>query len=122
METTMKGLRLFSRTSDQRSWNLASFHSPHSLTWSWILSFRLPRGDEGRWLGFHRWQTNDGGQWLLQIARCALQWHRQRPMWYRDLHARCRDELDTLEDFSRRPAPARSPFKPTVIDGGQSLH
>lgn len=119
------GLILFQRTSDSGCWNVATFHSPHSLTWSWILSFRVPRADEGRWLHFARWKTNSGTQWCLQIARHALQWHRQQPMWYRDLWRRARDEHDELKEFTRtsmpRP-PLRSPFNPVVIDGGSSLH
>jgi len=94
----MSGLALFRRTSNSGCWNLASFHSPHSLTWSWILSFSLPQGDSGRWLGFHRWQTNQGQQWLLQIARCDLQWRRQRPIWYRHLYQKQRDEIDGLKE------------------------
>lgn len=101
----MKGLSLFRRTSNKGCWNIAAFHSPHSLTWSWILSFSLPTKGSGRWLGFHRWQTNDGGQWLLQVARCALQWHRQRPMWYRDLYWK----LDRQREDERVPRPADIP-------------
>lgn len=116
------GLALFTKTSGRRCWNVASFHSPHSLTWSWILSFSLPRADEGRWLHFISWRTNCGRQWLLQVARCALQWHTQRPMWFRDSYYRLRDQRDGLlgED---RPLPHTlpPPIVPTV-DGGQSVH
>jgi hypothetical protein len=117
----MQGLKLFTRTSGRRCWNIASFHSPHSLTWSWILSLSLPRGDEGRWLHFARWQTNQGRQWCLQIARCGLQWHRQRPMWFRDCYYRLRDKQDGLLPPDERPLPHQ--ITPTIIgDGGQSLH
>lgn len=122
----MKGLAIMSRTSDPRTLNLASFHSPHSLTWSWILLFHRPRADEGRWLHFSSWRTNCGRQWCLQIARHALQWHRQQPMWFRDLWQKARDENDALKYQTRTPRlpgpPPRSPFNPVVIDGGSSLH
>ncbi len=90
----MRGLKFFTRTSDQRCWNVASYHSPHSLTWSWILSFSLPRGDSGRWLGFWTYEDNAGRQWGLQIARCEVQWRGQQPMWYRDLYIRSCDEAE----------------------------
>lgn len=44
----MQGLKFFSRTSARQTFNLASFHSPHSLTWRWIVSFSFFRGDEAR--------------------------------------------------------------------------
>ena len=93
----MKGLMFFTRCSGEGCWNLASFHSPHSMTWSWVLSFRLPRSrDEGRWFHFSRYRSNDGLQWWLQIARISISWHRQRPMWYRDCYMRLRDKQDVF--------------------------
>jgi len=121
----MKGLKFFSRTSGKGCWNLASFHSPHSMTWSWILSFSLPRSrDEGRWLYFSHYRSNVGLEWSLQVARTCLRWHRQRPMWYRDCYMRLRDKQDGLLPPEDRPLP-HSPHSPpslTVMDGGQSLH
>src|SRR5690242_3536459 len=93
----MKGLALLRRTNDRRCWNIASWHSPHSLTWSWILSLSFPRAGEGRWLHYSGYRSNVGYQWCLQVARVALRWHRQRPMWYRDMWQRRRDELDGIE-------------------------
>lgn len=118
----MNGFKFFSRTSDKKCWNLAAFHSPHSLTWSWILSFRLPRSrDEGRWIGFSRYRTNEGLQWYLQFARTCLTWHSQRPMWFRDLYMRKRDKEDGELYPENHPVPSSAPNL-TVIDGGQSLH
>jgi hypothetical protein len=116
----MQGLKFFTRTSDRRCWNLASYHSPHSLTWSWILSLSLPRPGEGRWFHFYRTRNNTGLHWLLQIARIALRWQTQRPMFYRDMYYRLRDKKDEAlgED---RPLPHALPSL-SVIDGGQSLH
>lgn len=118
------GLALFSRTSGRRHWNIASFHSPHSMTWHWILSFGLPQPGSGRWLHFARWKTNCGPQWLLQVAKCSLQWHVQQPMWYRDCYYRLRDKMDArLGDDRPLPhtmPPPNSPFN--VVDGGSSRH
>lgn len=93
----LPGFAAFRRTSGRRHWNLASYHSPHSLTWRWLLSFSLPRSrDEGRWLGFWYSPNNNGVQVYFQIARCCLHVSTQRPMWYRSLYARARDEADQL--------------------------
>lgn len=119
------GLTLFTRTSDRRRWNVAAFHSPHSLTWSWILSFSAPRADEGRWLNFWRYRDNNGLQWGLQVARHCLRWHKQRPLLYRDLWRKARDENEELRHLTRVATPElppRSPFNPVIIDGGGSVH
>ena len=102
----MQGFALFRRTIDRRTWNIASWHSPHSLTWSWVLSFSfsLPRGDEGRWIGFHPYRTNHGLNWLVQLGRCSLRFQRQRPMWFREMYYCLRDKRDGL--FFYEPCPA----------------
>ena len=118
------GLALLSRTSDRRCWNVVSFHSPHSMTWTWILSFAFPRADEGRWLGFWRRRSALGLQWGVQVARCSLQWHRQSPMWYRDAYYRLRDKQDAALSNDRPLPHALPPLPPSapVADGGNSLH
>ena len=123
----MKGLALIGRTSGRGTWNIISWHSPHSMTWSWILSVSLPRSGEGRWLHAYRYRNNDRClQWGFQIARIGVRWHQQRPMWYRDLYQRKRDQFDHLEQAiehsSQEGPPPRSPFTPTIIDGGRSVH
>ncbi len=117
------GLALFEKTNSQGCVNLASFHSPHSLTWSWILSFSLPRAGSGRWLGFHPWQTNQGRQWVFQIAWCTFQWHQQSPMWYRDMYMRLRDETE-IAAGRMWPGPAYQvpPPLPTVTPSNMSVH
>lgn len=83
------GFTAFRRTSSRCSWNLAAYHSPHSLTWRWLVSFTRPRSkDEGRWIGFF----HHGRQTGFQFARYCLSIHTQEPMWYRDLYQRARDE------------------------------
>lgn len=95
----LKGLAFFTKVSGPRCWNIISFHSPHSLTWSWILSFSLFRGDERRaWPLFGTWRTNNGRQWTFRVPWIGLfHWHRQQPMWYRDIFRQERDERDRLE-------------------------
>lgn len=34
----MRGLRFFRRTSARHSYNIAAYHDPRSLTWSWLVS------------------------------------------------------------------------------------
>src|SRR5829696_404721 len=91
----MRGLKFFTRTSGRGSWDLISYHSPHSLTWSWILSFQLPRQGEGRWFGFHRMSGQQ--KWLLQIAKFSLGWYSQESMWFRDMFWRKSEECERLK-------------------------
>ena len=100
-ETLMRfknGLALFQKTNSPWHWNIASFHSPHSLTWSWILSFSVFKSDEGRWWPlFWSYRTNQGPHWGLRFPPFGLlTWQQQQPMWYRDLFIRRRDEAERL--------------------------
>lgn len=73
------GFRLIRHTSDPHCLNLASFHSPHSMTWSWCLSFIRPRSaDEGRWFGAYFHLTDPGWRFGFQIARCQIMLTRQQ--------------------------------------------
>ena len=118
----MKGLKLFSRTSDRRTINLASFHSPHSLTWRWLVSFSLFRGDEARvrpiWWGY---RANNGLQWGFRIPFVGMvRWAQQRPMWYRDLYTRARDEADTAR--YERSTFNYAAKQSEVVEGSKSVH
>lgn len=120
----MRALRFVGRTSDQRTWNLASWHSPHSMTWRWVISFSFFKADEWRvrplWFS-HR--NNHGLQWGFRIPFIGiLHFSQQRPMWFRDLYYAKRDELEKERAEAAVPSRGRSPFQPTVIDGGQSIH
>jgi hypothetical protein len=124
-------LTLFSRTSDRKTVNLASWHSSHSLTWRWGLSLRrhnmtlrpfahsslpLRHGHGGLGTGFGTlvsltaFRTNGGWQFAVTLLAHSLDFHQQESMFYRDLYRRQRDrELET--DFaSQRPA------LPPVVD------
>lgn len=119
----MNGLRLFARDSGG-GWILVSWHSPHSLTWRWFLSFTRFRGDEARvWPICWSYQTNPGGlQWGFRIPWLGVvAFHQQRPMWYRDLYIRMRDERDHAR-YKQSETVSPPPVPPIKIDGGMSLH
>ena len=111
----MQGLKLIRRTNSRRTWNLASYHSPHSLTWRWCLSLSLPEGDFGKWRPtFWKYRNNNGLQWAVGFLRCSLQWHVQPPMWYRDMYIRMRDERDrqAYDGYLMRSAQAEHGAEP----------
>lgn len=120
----MKGLTLFGRTNSKGTWTIAAFHSPHSLTWRWLLSFSLFRGDESRlWPLWAPYRANGGLQWVLRLPFLGmLRWSQQRPMWYRDLFMRVRDEQDRLRPKDGVPPQAPPPVPAVLVDGGNSLH
>ena len=107
-----KGLKLFSKTSCKKTFNVASFHSPHSLTWSWILSFRrhevirpkfyARRSKDGIGAGFgtlisaYAYRTNNGLTWDVCLFWHGLHFTRQSPTWYRDMFWRADDEREEL--------------------------
>jgi hypothetical protein len=118
----MKGLILFSGTNVPTSWTVAAWHSPHSLTWRWSLTFSLFRADEWRvWPIFWRHRDNNGLQWTARIPYVGfLRFSQQRPMWYRDLYTRMRDERDGITCHTTPPPPRFLP--PMVSDGGSTFH
>jgi hypothetical protein len=115
----MQGLKLFSKTNSKRHWNLASYHPPQSLTWTWILSLSVLSQEEGKWFYFSPIRTNVGLQWILTLHRVRLQWHRQRPMWYRDIWQRERErrDRDSYERYLMRSEESR----PEVSEGPRTL-
>lgn len=110
------GLALFEKCSGRGAWNVASFHSPHSMTWSWLLSFQLPRRAEGRWFWFQR-STLGQEKWSLQFFKFRLGWSTQEPMWYHDLYSRLYERQEIAEG-RMWPGSAYQPPPPlpTVID------
>lgn len=111
-------LKLFSRTSDRKTVNLASWHSPHSLTWRWILSLRRHQvmwpkpvalrnsvgfgAGLGTLFSFHAYRTNDGWQWELSALWHGLSFSQQRPMWFKDMIRREWDDAEGLKSENRR--------------------
>lgn len=98
-------LSLFTRTSGSGI-NIAAWHSPHSLTWRWLLGagfqrieFAKPRGmwkndgyfitragSIGSLLSGYAMRHNGGWQFGLTVLGLALSFSQQRPMWFRDLY------------------------------------
>lgn len=106
-------LRLFTRTNSKGLYNIATYHSPHSLTWSWIVSinfdgiwrgFDVSKGRRSIWprFGFHLWGNNHGPQWSVALPGVVLSRQVQSPTWYRDLFYRAREREDALEDGNRK--------------------
>lgn len=144
------GFAAFKKTSGKRSWNIASFHSPHSLTWRWLINLTLgsmfsrprlyfsPKRDEyfgGRLpfvtfvlnMGFGGAMAstnNYGWQFSAWLFGVHVSFHQQKPMWYRDLYQRARDEADQLSGrlwvSDRHPHKVSAPTSPVALDGGSS--
>ena len=86
-------LTVFQRNNrGSRLW--AAWHSPHSLTWRWLVTVSR-REAMPQWFAWHRQRHNTG----TTAVACALWWvvrvQTQRPMWYRDLYRRAREDSDT---------------------------
>lgn len=122
------GFTAFRRTSGKRSWNIASFHSPHSLTWRWLINMSLssmfsrprlymaPRRDSSFGTRSHfvafafnigiagasASTNNSGWQFTAMILGLCLNFSQQRPMWYRELIQRAWDEKDAVVRENRR--------------------
>lgn len=101
------GLALFSRTNSPGHWNIASWHSPHSMTWRWTLTFSLFHGDDARvrplWWSL---SLNSGPRWGFRIPFVGMvSCQSQQPMWYRDLYRRLQDNLERERYQPRKPIP-----------------
>lgn len=131
-ESEMQGLKFFTKTSNKNSWSIASFHSPHSLTWRWLLHFSIFTRDGRRaWPLFSSYNTNNAIRLYVTIPLIGVfNFQTQQPMWYRDLYTRLRDEQDQRDGtawFSdshphkiHKPSP---PPEPVIFsDGGESRH
>ena len=120
LSALVPGFSAFRRTSSPRAWNLAVYHSPHSLTWRWLVDlslgrvFRKPRihldrGSCEFWrspfvgfgfnigvAGARAYTNNYGWQFDAWFLGLHIGFTQQSPMWYRDLYHRARDEADGL--------------------------
>ena len=72
-------LSLFTRTSDQRTINIAAWHNPRSYTWRWVLSLHRFKADEQR----HGWLwSKHGASTTIRIPHiCLITFQTQQPMW-----------------------------------------
>ena len=91
----MRGFKFFRKSlgSDRLSWTLISYHSPHSLVWSWYIGFTILREGEHRSWQIYWTQKAENGNKTMVIRRCfripfigIFRYARQEPMWYRDLY------------------------------------
>jgi hypothetical protein len=88
----IRGLELFRLDRRGKRLTLASWHSPHSLTWRWVLDLSWgwrPRLHAGHW-----GNPKGSGSWSVWLAFIGLAYRWQRPMWFRNLYMRMRDEQD----------------------------
>lgn len=111
-------LSLFSRTSSRDCFSLASWHSPHSLTWRWSLvvrrhSLMWPKPFAmknsvgagvgiGTLLSFSMYRTNNGRQWEFSLLWHGLHFAQQRPMWFKDMYRRAYDKSEALTHENHR--------------------
>lgn len=91
----MRGFKFFHKAIDfdRFRWVLASYHSPHSLTWSWYINFTVLREGEPRaWpIFWTRKLVKING---LKAVNCGfripfigtVRYSWQSPMWFRDLY------------------------------------
>lgn len=122
-------LTLFSRTSDRRVFELAGWHSPHSLTWLWVLSLHrqclawpkpyLLRGSGlsiglGQLVGLHVSHSTAGWHWSVSLLWHALYFTPQKPMWFKDMWQRANEERDALRGAGNVEAWARDEYRDGV--------
>jgi len=137
------GLAVLTRTSNRRCWNLAAYHSPHSLTWRWLIGitfgsvFARPRfymSPRETFMGvlnpFPAFafsigiagagasRNNYGWQYSASLLGVHVHFSQQHPMWYRDLYQRARDEADQLSGMAwfsdRHPNKVHLPPRPNT--------
>lgn len=137
------GLAVLKRTSGKKSWNIASYHSPHSLTWRWIISLtfgsvfsrpRLYMSPRETFMGVRNpfpafafnigiaggsaSKNNYGWQFAAWILGLHVNFSQQHPMWYRDLYQRARDEADQLSGHAwcsdKHPSKVHVPPRPNT--------
>lgn len=125
----IRGLSLFAKTNSRGCYNIASWHSPHSMTWSWVLSLSLPRRGQGRFFHFATFRSTLPTQWHLQLMWFTLSWLRQNPMWYRDTYHKLNDEqaqrerrLWLCDDHPHKLHDLPPPIPAATVDGGLSRH
>lgn len=98
-------LSLMRKTSSRSTLNLAAWHSPHSLVWSWCASIsadRIWRKPNG-WLrfGIYGGKHNYGGEWMLAFPFIILRWSWQHEKWFKDMYRRKAIECEELERKAR---------------------
>jgi hypothetical protein len=96
----MTGFQMFSRCNTKWSFIIASWHSPHSMTWRWCFYWHRLREGERRfsWKPLHWGPSNGNGIEISFLVpwTCLLRFVTQPPMWYRDHYSRLVDENGEL--------------------------
>jgi hypothetical protein len=82
------GLKLFSRTSAKRTFSVASWHNPKSLTWRWLLHASFTGWHREVRLGFYNTPSNTGQSMGLNLPFVSFRFQTQRPIWLADVEAR----------------------------------
>lgn len=84
----IEGMEFFSRTSSEDVFNLASYHSPHSITWRWIISFsRRDIKTKRPW--FFKYKSNTGITAGFKIPFLGdIYLKTQKSDWYKDAYNR----------------------------------
>lgn len=80
------GFSLFNRTSAGRTFNIASWHNPKSLTWRWVLSVSFTGWHRFVRLGFYR--VSNGRLIGLNAPFVSVNFQTQEPMWFADIERR----------------------------------
>jgi len=110
-----RGLILFCRPqASAHTTILAQWRSPHALEWSWFLAFTRfgPETVAPRWgMGRHR-DHNGLLQWMVMFGVGALDWHRQRPVYFKDVVERTFAENSELRQQIAALAAAQEPKGP----------
>jgi hypothetical protein len=80
------GFSMFNRTSAKRTFNIASWHNPKSLTWRWVLGVSFTGWRREVRLGFYR--VSNGRLMGLNLPFFSVHFQTQRPMWLADMERR----------------------------------
>ena len=117
------GFSIFERdNTGSRLW--AAYHSPHSLTWRWTAWIRK-RDEMPQWFKFRHDRNNTGGDWIFCLFRLVFSFNTQRPMWYRDLYRRAKEQADMMacqQRMAERQVPLGHEFEKALFDNIESLY
>jgi len=128
------GLTVFTRTNSPGYWNIAAYHSPHSLTWRWVLSFARQRRDGNFLWPLLWWYRLPNGclHWGFRIPLIGtINWQAQEPMWYRDMYMKLRTRVDQEDGMLWLPdnhpekihrEPQKPPIPPNIVPGPGTIN
>lgn len=88
------GFSLFSRTSSMRTFDIASWHNPKSLTWRWCIHASFHGWHRFVRLGFYR--VSRGQLMGLNLPFVSISFQTQESMWFADIEARRAERAQSL--------------------------